>query len=225
MSSLSRSLRLPAKLSDWSELDVARWLNALGLGEYSAAFVNERIIGYVLEDLTLDDLVDLGILRIGDQKLFFKAVDAFCREEAVHLGEVLSDPKFSNVQAIATVKEANVERDKLGLAEFSSRYFHYGPVFLNRSKDFWTALGSRSLLKQKWTTYNPISMVLKFRKIRRNQNRIGVAHNFKGEGILQGGIIIYDSSGEVVYVYHEKTFFDIPKEEIREALSDLVHRQ
>ena len=51
----------------------------------------------VLEDLTLDDLIDLGILRIGDQKLFFKAVDALSAYDEIVLVRTIQKPAYKQI--------------------------------------------------------------------------------------------------------------------------------
>ena len=51
----------------------------------------------VLEDLTLDDLIDLGILRIGDQKLFFKAVDALSAYDEIVPVRTIQKPAYKQI--------------------------------------------------------------------------------------------------------------------------------
>ena len=39
---------------------------------------------------------------------------------------------------------------------------------------------------------------------------------------MQGGIIVFNSKGEVEYVYKEKTGYQIPRDEIIEVLDEIV---
>ena len=45
-------------------MDVATWLESLGLGEYAPAFAENRIGPDVLPELTEQDLRDLGVTRM-----------------------------------------------------------------------------------------------------------------------------------------------------------------
>ncbi|GMI01076.1 hypothetical protein TrST_g9320 [Triparma strigata] len=75
---------LPAAVSDWSEEDVAHFLEDIGLHEYADAFVHERIRGITLAELTAQDVVELGIVRMGDRKFFFKALEHVLQVDEAH---------------------------------------------------------------------------------------------------------------------------------------------
>jgi class 3 adenylate cyclase/tetratricopeptide (TPR) repeat protein len=57
-----------------SELNVAEWLDKLGLGEHAAAFVENGVDRALLAELTNDDLKDLGVSRLADRKRILVAV-------------------------------------------------------------------------------------------------------------------------------------------------------
>lgn len=63
-------------------IDVARWLEQLGLAKYARQFAENAIGGDVLAELTDDDLKDLGI-PLGDRKRLLKAIAAVARSNAV----------------------------------------------------------------------------------------------------------------------------------------------
>ena len=42
-------------------VDVAAWLQALGLGQYETAFRDNAIDGEILRSLTADDLKEIGV--------------------------------------------------------------------------------------------------------------------------------------------------------------------
>ncbi|XP_061077965.1 SH3 and multiple ankyrin repeat domains protein 2-like isoform X2 [Conger conger] len=49
----------------WSTQDVADWLDSLHLGEHKAAFLENEIEGAHLPSLQKEDLIDLGVTRVG----------------------------------------------------------------------------------------------------------------------------------------------------------------
>lgn len=53
----------PVAVADWTENDVAMFLDDIGLHEYADAFLHERIRGVTLADLTAQDAVELGMTR------------------------------------------------------------------------------------------------------------------------------------------------------------------
>jgi len=55
-------------------LDVTAWLEALGLGQYAAAFAANDIDGDTLVSLTSDDLRELGVASIGHRKRLLSAI-------------------------------------------------------------------------------------------------------------------------------------------------------
>ena len=61
-------------------MDVADWLQALGLELYEAAFRENDVHAELLPDLTADDLKDLGITSIGHRRVLLKAIAALHRE-------------------------------------------------------------------------------------------------------------------------------------------------
>ena len=57
-------------------MDVARWLESLGLGQYAEAFAANHIDEELLPDLTLEDLETLGVASLGHRKKLQKAISA-----------------------------------------------------------------------------------------------------------------------------------------------------
>lgn len=49
----------------WSKQDVADWLESLNLGEHKEAFLDNEIEGAHLPSLQKEDLIDLGVTRVG----------------------------------------------------------------------------------------------------------------------------------------------------------------
>ncbi|MBT3334137.1 MAG: hypothetical protein HN394_21760, partial [Rhodospirillaceae bacterium] len=65
-----------------ANLDIADWLNELGLADYVEIFAENRIDFDVLPELAEADLRELG-LALGDRKRLMKAIDGFTNKEVV----------------------------------------------------------------------------------------------------------------------------------------------
>ena len=72
-------------------IDVASWLQQLGLAQYEAAFCDNEIDGDVLRDLTTDDLVAIGVTAVGHCRKLLSAIAA--------LGTVTPTPALSATPA------------------------------------------------------------------------------------------------------------------------------
>jgi predicted ATPase/class 3 adenylate cyclase len=57
-------------------IDVASWLQQLGLAQYEQAFRDNEVDGDVLPDLTADDLIGLGVTLIGHRRKLLSAITA-----------------------------------------------------------------------------------------------------------------------------------------------------
>ncbi len=55
-------------------MDVADWLRALGLEQYTAAFQDNDVDSNILPSLTADDLKDLGINSVGHRRVLLEAI-------------------------------------------------------------------------------------------------------------------------------------------------------
>jgi hypothetical protein len=52
-------------------IDVASWLQQLGLSQYKPAFRDNEVDGDVLPDLTADDLIAIGVTAVGHRRSSF----------------------------------------------------------------------------------------------------------------------------------------------------------
>src|SRR6516164_3735193 len=59
-------------------MDVAAWLQGLGLGRYAPAFRNNDVDAEVLLRLTAEDLRELGVASIGHRRRLLDAIGALC---------------------------------------------------------------------------------------------------------------------------------------------------
>src|SRR5216683_3780045 len=55
-------------------IDVASWLQQLGLAQYEPAFRDNEVDGDVLPDLTSEDLIGLGVTLIGHRRKLLSAI-------------------------------------------------------------------------------------------------------------------------------------------------------
>ena len=63
-------------------MDVAAWLESLGLGRYAQAFRDNDIDAEVLPRLTAEDLTGLGVASLGHRRKLLDAIAALRRREA-----------------------------------------------------------------------------------------------------------------------------------------------
>jgi hypothetical protein len=57
-------------------VDVAAWLRGLGLEHYEPAFRDNGIDAEALPKLTVDDLKNIGVTRVGDRRKLLEAIAA-----------------------------------------------------------------------------------------------------------------------------------------------------
>ena len=84
-------------------MDIAAWLQSLGLERYVAAFRDNDVDAEVLPELTADDLVSIGVTSVGHRRKLLAAIAAL-RSDAV--------PVAARV-APASVVSADAERRQL----------------------------------------------------------------------------------------------------------------
>lgn len=74
---------------DWSTGDVAKWLNDKGFGKHAEMFVKHRVDGSMLFELTHEDLVQIGVKRVGARMQLMSLIEGLhaenIREHASHL--------------------------------------------------------------------------------------------------------------------------------------------
>ena len=141
-----------------------------------------------------------------------------------------SDAKYADFKLVAAVKEfAPTKQCKddecLGVGDFARKYFPNGDVYVNENGALWEVLGNRKFSSQKLSTYNPIKIFKGIKEMGKRQKEKGIEGNFAGEGNIQGGVLILNPSGQVAYVYKEKTGYLVPKEEILSAMDRVLEEK
>ncbi|KAG7371988.1 AhpC/TSA antioxidant enzyme [Nitzschia inconspicua] len=139
-----------------------------------------------------------------------------CKEQGLMLQELVQSFPENRVAAWAVVKEIDVDND--GLTALYQNFFRF-PFFLDKKMKLYKAMGKNII--------NPFKF---FYNISKNgaRKRIadkGIEGTFigKGEGLILGGVLIFDAKGTIRYAYQEKSAAEeLPIEEFRCALNAII---
>ena len=112
------------------------------------------------------------------------------------------------------VKETGI--DDAGLAEFQERYFASYPLYRDTTYAFYQALGDRRL--GIGAVLNPMVLFGLLCDAVTQLRSKTIGGNGKGEGVVQGGIIVFDRDGKPVCMYEEETGVTLRVAEIAAAL-------
>lgn len=110
------------------------------------------------------------------------------------------------------IKETGADDE--GLLAFQSDFYSH-PLYRDENKDFYDALGNRKL---KLTTWNPFKMYSGMKKMGNRLKEKKIEGNMKGDGLVQGGVIIFGRDGKARYAYKEETGMELPVDDILAAL-------
>jgi len=149
---------------------------------------------------------------------------AYCREHARAIEELAEKETWEDFGIFGVIKDLG-EADE-GIVEFSSEYFPR-PLYLDESGKFYEAFGNRvfgvtDVVQRSW---NPLELYiihqsnlnrLEDKNIKGNDEKI-----FKGIGVLKGGIIIFNSRGEVTHAFPEYTGDELPVKDISSAIDEV----
>ena len=105
-------------------MDVAAWLRGLGLEQYEPAFRDNRIDAKVLPRLTVEDLRDIGVTRVGDRSKLLEAIAAL--RAGTPPSPVAEQPSEVKAPAAAPLSEA--ERRQQPPALSKARSPHARPI-------------------------------------------------------------------------------------------------
>lgn len=101
------------------------------------------------------------------------------------------------------VKEINVDDE--GLAEFQA-YFDV-PLYLDTNLQLYEYLGNRKL---GLTTWNPWRLYKGFREMTKRLTEKNITGNLKGEGLIQGGVMVFNNNKVSVFEEETGVPFDTP---------------
>ena len=94
------------------------------------------------------------------------------------------------IKEVAPVAGAATDAE-LGVEQFEEKYLgSHNPIYMDVNKEFYKALGSKSLLSQPLHTWNPFRLYSDFRSLGQRLSQAKAEGNLKGEGKIQGGIFI-----------------------------------
>ncbi|KAL3795509.1 hypothetical protein ACHAWO_007303 [Cyclotella atomus] len=115
---------------------------------------------------------------------------------------------MQGLKVFAIVKETGIDDE--GLLEFYHEYLPH-PTYKDQERVFYTALGSGQISMG----FNPIRIFKNIQDSLKRINDLGVkSYNIKGEGLLQGGWIIFDTNGMPCAAFQENAKERIPIESI-----------
>jgi hypothetical protein len=123
------------------------------------------------------------------------------------------DTPFDGFGLFGVVKETGVDDE--GLVDFNTKYFKR-TLYLDKDLVFYNALGGRKLSVPSW---NPLKFLSTIKAIGARAKEKGISQNLKGEGIVQGGVIIFGKDGAPKYVYEEDTWNEMPVNDIIAAVN------
>jgi len=143
-----------------------------------------------------------------------------CREEAADLASLQKAGKLGKANVIGVIKEvapcATAKTDEeLGVQEFQDQYWPF-PLYLDESKEFYSALGSRTFSDLPGT-WNPVEFWRGLKSIGERIKEKNLDGNMRGEGLILGGIFVINSRKQTVEVFPESTGKEIPSDDIAEA--------
>jgi AhpC/TSA antioxidant enzyme len=112
------------------------------------------------------------------------------------------------------IKETGV--DDKGLLEFFEEYYPH-PLYRDQNLDLYKALGDRNL-SLPWNPFKLLSGIMSLVTMNGRLKEKNIKGNLAGEGIKQGGIIIFDKEGTPKFAYYEKTGQELPLDDILAAV-------
>jgi AhpC/TSA antioxidant enzyme len=118
------------------------------------------------------------------------------------------------------VKETSVDDE--GLVNFVQDYFSFD-LYRDEGLSLYSALGNRSIFSL--TTWNPWRWYQWLTNVSNRLQSKNITGNFKGEGIVQGGILIFDRTGTLRFAYEEETGEELKSADILAALRVLENEQ
>ena len=141
-----------------------------------------------------------------------------CREHGQQLSALAAESSWSNnnVALLGIVKETGADDE--GLVQFYKKYFTY-PLYLDEERSLYAGFGNR---KVGLTTWNPIRLWKGFREIGRRLKKKKLEGNMAGEGLIQGGILIFDKKGQLQYAVEEQIGSELDMDEIQMAVQAVL---
>jgi len=161
----------------------------------------------VLQDIVVDNKVDDAVNQNAVTIVFCIRVPGCgqCREHGIQLSEYLTErqrrrqdentsDENTNVAIKGVIKETGV--DDAALMEFYTDYFNF-PLYKDEGMNLYNLIGNEPL--DMWTLLHDGKRM----HARVDAKGIRSSPQVKGEGLTQGGVLIFDRHGQLRYVYYE----------------------
>ena len=116
---------------------------------------------------------------------------------------------------IGVLKE---DTDTDGVKTFQNKYFPF-PLYVDKERQFYKELGNRKL--HSWNIFNMLTSYPRLQK-RWASKGDDITGNYRGEGLLQGGVLLVSKEHGVVFKHTEKTGSELPVGSIESIVNDLV---
>lgn len=115
------------------------------------------------------------------------------------------------------VKEVGVDDE--GLGAFYKDYFSY-PLYKDDALFFYNEFfGKQSIMKL--STYNPFKLYAGYKKIKNRVKEKNLEGNMVGDGLIKGGVILFDSHGKARYAYVEEIGTELDMTQVIESMKAL----
>jgi hypothetical protein len=121
-------------------MDVATWLRGLGLEQYAPVFRDNDIDAAVLPELTVDDLIGLGVSSIGHRRMLLSAIAALqqasASDDAPPPSPVPTEPAdiATAERRLLTIMFCDRAFDSARSRGFAGRYRYISPRCQRRSE-------------------------------------------------------------------------------------------
>jgi hypothetical protein len=71
-------------------VDIAEWLESLGLAQYAPAFAENAIDWAILPKLTADDLKEIGVVAVGHRRRLLEAITSALKPSISRSGPTIT---------------------------------------------------------------------------------------------------------------------------------------
>jgi hypothetical protein len=137
---------------------------------------------------------------------------SLCREHGQQLSELMAP----NVTLMGVVKETGV--DDVGLLEFYQKFFMF-PIYQDSERKLYESFGNRKIALRTW---NPIKIVKGYFELKGRIGEKQIQGNLVGEGMVQGGVMVFNKEGILHYAQQEEIGNELDMEAIRAAIDELL---
>jgi len=124
------------------------------------------------------------------------------------------DKPLEGFGLFGTVKETGVDDE--GLADFYSGAFTF-PLYKDDGMVMYDEFFGKTKLSL--TTWNPLRLYKGYKNMTARLNDKGLEGNLVGEGLVQGGIVVFGKDGQAKYAYREDTGKEVPVDELLAAVN------